>query len=797
MIDIVERPWSDLPWEILSSITERLFGKDITSLRRVCTHWRSAPAPRAKHINNVPVSEIVKHPFSLRIRCNNHSSPLLQLYSPAYNKTYFLDAPLLHDAQILGSNHGWLLLSRNKGTGASSSIFFLQPSTGDVIKLPRNERLDRFNVMSFSAPPTSPNCVVFGLSDMFPRPDEDGRHVYITFIRRGDSAWRNYNDGGYPNKMRKRYFSHRRLVPRYRGIVYSKKKRLPPKITNKFRPITCRGSFAWYNYCSAPVFHNGAFYCVGKLGQLGVFDLSKKNMWSVIDTLCVAFFRASSCEEVYLTESSRGELMAVLVGHMGQHIRVYRFNHGVQQWQTMCSLEDQVVFLSHTSSIVLSCKELHVKGFENTIHFAGRFRGVDDNDNNNNVFYSMSTRNFYTFKDGYTSENLRDTKLQLNSTWIVPRFRCYSDEQLDWTTGGTQVLVQHHHHDNDNVHPSFLIRDLSLSQVLVPKMAPEEHKPAGFGGGRRPWIILSHTKKKKKRKEAYCFMDLVDNTMYSRDNMEPALGGKQVYGCGNGRILLVDPKSGECFLLNTSSSSMAMDPLPPCKIPSNLTVQCLLHQDSSSGQLLVIAFGFIKSNDNDDDGKVVIASCGVGDKEWTIRMGGPRVFAVVSYQGKIYAIGLVPGKMIRFFEMELQRSEEDGGYCVKVVKTVLLPLYKPMGHAYTNYYLVESYGHLFVFEKFVSNELHEVIMEVRAHKIDVKTMTWEVVEDFGDTTFFFGYMIQGFECSGFPRNCLYFLHQYLDQDNVVRYDYDDHSVTTVLSCQDEIKDYEILEIVMC
>ncbi|CAN0876403.1 hypothetical protein LINGRAHAP2_LOCUS11297 [Linum grandiflorum] len=81
-MDVERRPWADLPGEILSLILERLFGKDIVIFLAVCSHWRRTPPPRVKQID-APLSEIIKHPFSI------HSYS--QLYSPAYNKTYAVD----------------------------------------------------------------------------------------------------------------------------------------------------------------------------------------------------------------------------------------------------------------------------------------------------------------------------------------------------------------------------------------------------------------------------------------------------------------------------------------------------------------------------------------------------------------------------------------------------------------------------------------------------------------------------------------------------------------------------------
>lgn len=74
-------------------------------------------------------------------------------------------------------------------------IFFFQPYTNQRIDLP-DIRLGfpenflsfhlSFNRMCFSAPPTSPDCVVFGLLDMYEKA------VHISFSRHGEDSGQCY-----------------------------------------------------------------------------------------------------------------------------------------------------------------------------------------------------------------------------------------------------------------------------------------------------------------------------------------------------------------------------------------------------------------------------------------------------------------------------------------------------------------------------------------------------------------------------------------------------------------------------
>ncbi|CAN0898090.1 F-box/kelch-repeat protein At1g57790 [Linum grandiflorum] len=304
--------WAELLPEILGLILSNLYGKDVPVFRAVCRPWYSVPSPKSKHVR---ASEIVKYPFLLSYR-NNGS----EFYTPAYNKTYssVVNAPLLglEYAQIHSSNFGWLLLSRNSG------LFFLQPVTGDVIELPQMDlpaSVPLLSQMCFSAPPTSPHCMVFGIRNMIcgELPDSS---VQLAFIPRGDSSWRSWNHY-YPNNARLTFYRYR-----LRG---SKVK------TNRctFRPVPSKATILWTSSGSAPVFHNGAFYCLSQDGRLGVFDPMKNrsNMWRLANANNNVV--SSDRDKVYLMESSRGDLISVVVGLRGEFLRMFKFDEDLKLWQ--------------------------------------------------------------------------------------------------------------------------------------------------------------------------------------------------------------------------------------------------------------------------------------------------------------------------------------------------------------------------------------------------------------------------------------------------------------------------------
>ncbi|CAN0921854.1 F-box/kelch-repeat protein At1g57790 [Linum grandiflorum] len=749
------RPWSDLFPEILCSILSNLHGKDIPVFRAVCRNWSSIPEPLTKHVTD-PFSEIVKHPFLLRSTCS-------ELYSPAYNKTYC--QPGLPNARILSSNFGWLLIS------IGGTFFFHNPSTGDSIKLPHDPYPVAlwYNVMSFSAPPTSPDCVVFCLLN---HPEHDSLE-HLAFIRRGDRSWHHS-----PNwSTMKLEIERESMVARNHKSSSRKRVMVNQGNRGKFRLFPCKAEFNWSDHRSAPVFHKGAFYCLsqggGGRGRLGIFDptkKTKKNMWRILDVeSCRTYFSTNYHDQSFLMESSRGELISVFVERYGEFVRVFKFDEELELWQSVCSLGDQVAFLSPTSSIILPCRELQVKGLENTIHFA-RF----DEDGNHNVFYSLSTGKFHSFKNGCTSDDLFDTQLYLNSTWIVPDFRSFSRQRLNWNDLSSEdnatIVVNNSSHYACN---STLLRNSSYENRKTEQVAA----PVGT-----PLIILSHGEHKL---EAWRFVDLVNG----RGSMELSFRGKEVYGVTNRRVVVFDFESRDCYLLNTST--MAMEPLPTWPMSEKKFKLCYVVHELDSNAVTI--FGVL------DEKNFIHLNCRVGDEEWTRKNHGedePRAYEALAYQGMIYGAAMISedgeydgeGKLLK---MEVsQEVDEEGWRGVEVVEMVEFPPYRPIGTVKRVWeYLVESCGEILVFMVFWSecNSLEQVIIEVRAYRLDSKdNMRLEEVNDLGDRAFFICNKNRGFGCcasgSGFSRNNIYFVSR--TGDRIIRYNYGDHSIKTVVTCKE-------------
>ncbi|CAN1245906.1 hypothetical protein LINGRAPRIM_LOCUS3059 [Linum grandiflorum] len=81
----------------------------------------------------------------------------------------------------------------------------------------------------------------------------------------------------------------------------------------------------------------------------------------------------------------------------------------------------------------------------------------------------------------------------------------------------------------------------------------------------------------------------------------------------------------------------------------------------------------------------------------------------------------------------------------------------------------------------------EVIMDVRAYRLDMKKLRWYGLDDLGDRAFVLDPELGGFEfgcasASGVPRGSLYFVRRFDANSSVVRYNYENHTTSVVFTC---------------
>ncbi|KAF8406563.1 hypothetical protein HHK36_008651 [Tetracentron sinense] len=164
-----ERPWSDLPNDLLEQIMGRISSSaDQTRFRAVCKSWKSTG--RVRPSNQLP----------WLLAYDDDSWNQCKLVDPTSKRTYTVNTIFNGEEEkknitVCASKHGWLLLSMG------SSVFLYCPFTNEKINLPNSET--PFQIAAFSTTPTSPDCVFFGLFSSI------HNTTIISTYRHGEETW--------------------------------------------------------------------------------------------------------------------------------------------------------------------------------------------------------------------------------------------------------------------------------------------------------------------------------------------------------------------------------------------------------------------------------------------------------------------------------------------------------------------------------------------------------------------------------------------------------------------------------
>ncbi|KAL7240743.1 hypothetical protein ACSBR2_006401 [Camellia fascicularis] len=359
--------WSDLPPELLSMILSNLFLGDSSNFRATCRSWQSITTPFPPPTN----SALSKLPYLMIL---NGGDDGCKFFQPLRNETYhdklsniIISNDELKDAKIRVSKYGWLLMS------GGGTIFFFNPFTEVIIKLPNIYWANDFMSVSFSSPPTSSDCLVIGICWGF-------LHIELCIIKRGDDRW-------------------------------------------TFHEFQNNRRFALYD-ASPPVLYNGKLYCLGNGGDVGVLDLSSGLSWSIIccckPILAWPRFKYQ-CQKSFMVNCDGG-MLVVFVTHEERRVRLIKLIVPDMEWQDVQSLGNKMLFLSHGASLLVEAVK---EGMANKIYFPN-FHGE------NGVFYSLDTGKYHSIVGNYSSTTPFNFVEQVSSTctWIEA---IYDDDHT--TTG--------------------------------------------------------------------------------------------------------------------------------------------------------------------------------------------------------------------------------------------------------------------------------------------------------------------------------------------------------------------------
>ncbi|PWA44234.1 hypothetical protein CTI12_AA531030 [Artemisia annua] len=348
----------NLPFGVLEMIMAYSVGVEYMNFRASCKLCYFA-APIIKWSNLQLQAYSLVSPWLMVFGKHN-----ITLIDPMFGDKYFIKTPreleLISEVKIHCSRFGWLLMRKD-----GRALFFFNPLTSDIRELPRETYLES---VDFSAPPTSPDCMVIGFTS------HGECHVYILFVGR-ESFWRKYALG-FGNDDPYLY----RFPAFYGGDVYA----------------LCNGKgvdvFKW------GVDDKLIWECV--LEEAPISQCTSKTQHFLV-----------KCDHKYKCDQ---HLILVIVGEFGESVEVFRPNEDARKWEKIDDIGRHMIYIGDKTCL---CMEAKTSKMENKIYFPRLHSGKI-------VFYSLETRKFHTFDGNNISGSFKDffgtIKHLPTNAWIEP-----------------------------------------------------------------------------------------------------------------------------------------------------------------------------------------------------------------------------------------------------------------------------------------------------------------------------------------------------------------------------------------
>ncbi|KAJ9550294.1 hypothetical protein OSB04_014339 [Centaurea solstitialis] len=161
----------NLPFHALEMILEFCVGVEYLNFRATCKlcHLAAPLINRKVPQRRLKTYSLVSSPWLMVF---DKRGGIITFTDPMFGDNYFIRAKIVSDSRIACSRYGWLLLL----IGDYRLVFF-NPFTSEIRELPARDTCSES--FCFSAPPTSPDCIVVGFS---------GSHVFFHFVV-GEPIW--------------------------------------------------------------------------------------------------------------------------------------------------------------------------------------------------------------------------------------------------------------------------------------------------------------------------------------------------------------------------------------------------------------------------------------------------------------------------------------------------------------------------------------------------------------------------------------------------------------------------------
>ncbi|GKD52651.1 hypothetical protein Tco_1281627 [Tanacetum coccineum] len=249
--------------------------------------------------------------------------------------------------------------SKQEKRSHSVRIIFYNPFTRNLCALP--DANYGFNAACFSAPPTSPDCMVAGFSI------GDECLVLIHHVAR-DSSWRSIRVGAEPV------------------------------------------SIHFLTFCGQDL------YALDGDGTLIVFkELGKEDYTRTLAETIATISCCISPTRHYLMKWDQ-DLLKVILGKFGERVEVFKWDVSKEKWEKIDSLGNHMIYICGSTCL---CIEAKTREMENKVYFP-----ILHSKNKKIVHYSLETCTFQTFNGENIQQHLKDffgtTHHLFPHVWIEP-----------------------------------------------------------------------------------------------------------------------------------------------------------------------------------------------------------------------------------------------------------------------------------------------------------------------------------------------------------------------------------------
>ncbi|PWA91887.1 hypothetical protein CTI12_AA058900 [Artemisia annua] len=356
-MDEDESPLLNIPLHVLETVMEFCVGVEYLKFRSTCKLCHLA-APLILFKNGKALEKYSL--LSPWLMVFDIHKGIITFTDPMFGDKYFIKAPqdLIGEYfEIKCSRYGWLLILKGDHT-----MLLFNPFTGDIRTLPE---VPSTRIFSFSAPPTSPDCMVVALTR---------RCVSIHFVAAGEPYWHTvFLDFDGDN----------------------------------------------YQFFTLNGLESLDLYAMKANGELDIYKEMGKEYYSWERTVCPA---PTSCctsfRQSFLVRCEEHGFLQVIVGEFGESVEVFKFNDATQEWVKIDGLGKHMIFISSVSPICIKAK---IPEMENKIYFPRL-----SSPKGNMVFYSLETCRYHTFNNKHIQENFGDffgTRwLAAPHAWIEPNW---------------------------------------------------------------------------------------------------------------------------------------------------------------------------------------------------------------------------------------------------------------------------------------------------------------------------------------------------------------------------------------